>query len=102
MMRNSSSIASTLAVPARKIACESARMILFIVSALPAASHISALSAPESRALVLFGIFFGIATQSELEPPIWGNWVTLLHLGNAAGNQLTAFPAGGLREFFGG
>jgi hypothetical protein len=30
MMRKSSSMASTLAVPARKIACESARMILFI------------------------------------------------------------------------
>jgi hypothetical protein len=29
----SSSAASTLAVPARKIACESARMILFMLSA---------------------------------------------------------------------
>jgi hypothetical protein len=32
-MRNSSFIASTLAVPARKIACESARMILFMMFA---------------------------------------------------------------------
>ena len=32
MMRMSSSMASTLAVPARKIACESARMILFMCS----------------------------------------------------------------------
>src|SRR6185437_14804027 len=34
MMRESSSMASTLAVPARNIACESARMILFIQRSL--------------------------------------------------------------------
>src|ERR1017187_7215308 len=44
-MRSSSFIASTLAVPARKIACESARMILFMMCAS------SALYSPTSMLL---------------------------------------------------